>query len=351
MERVSDIKLGERSKAILEIAIENYISYGAPVGSRTLSKNKKINLSAASIRNIMADLEDLGLLSQPHTSAGRVPTDLGYRCYIELIMKAEKLSPQEKKAIRDCITGYSGDLASVMGQTSKVLSQFSHNIGVALYPKISKCVFKHIKFVKLFYPKILVILVSRSGTVFNKVIEIEEELSQIELDNISSYIVDKFEGMSLFFIRQMLLQMMKEEKAAYDRMMRNVITVSSKSFSEMVESDFLFYDGASKILEFPEFSNLETMKTIFRTLEERERLIKILAECIEGEGVQIIIGSENSNEEFKDLSLVMASYNYKNSVLGSLGIIGPTRMSYAKAISLVDYVSYIVSRTISCAEL
>ena len=218
----------------------------------------------------MADLEDLGLLRQPHTSAGRVPTDLGYRCYIELIMKAEKLSPQDKKAIRDCITGYSGDLASVMGQTSKVLSRFSHNIGVALYPKISKCIFKHIKFVKLFYPKILVILVSQSGTVFNKVVEIEEELSQIELDSISNYIVDKFEGMPLFFIRQKLLQMMKEEKAAYDRMMRNVITVSSKSFAEMVESDFLFYDGASKILEFPEFANLEIMKTIFRTLEERE---------------------------------------------------------------------------------
>lgn len=351
MERIRDIKLDERSKVIFEIAISHYISSGTPVGSRILSKSSKIDLSPASIRNIMADLEDIGLLRQPHTSAGRIPTDSGYRYYIDSIMKKEELLAVEKKSIRDAILSYSNDLASMIGQTSKVLSDFSNSIGIVLFPKISKCVFRHIKFVKLPYPRILAIFISQSRNVINKVIEIEEDLSQVELDKISNYLVDKFEGMPLHLIRSEIIEMMKEEKAAYDRMIKNIIDISTKSFAEMVKEDSILYDGASKILEFPEFANLDKMKKLVRTLEERKRLIKILTECIEGEGVQIIIGSENPSDEFKDLSIVVSNYNYNDLVLGSLGIIGPTRMAYAKAISLVNYVSRIVSETISLSEI
>jgi heat-inducible transcriptional repressor len=351
IDKVKDINLDIRRKNILTKIIVNFVFTGTPVGSRTLSKDKTINLSAASIRNIMADFEDLGLIKQPHTSAGRVPTDLGYRFYIDYIMQKESLSQHEKKSIHDAISIYSGDLDSVIGQTSKILSKYSHSIGIVLYPKISKSVFKHIKFVKLIHPKILVILVSLSGNVINKVIEIEDDLSQAELDKISNYLVEKFEGMPLISIKKKLLEMMEKDRAQYDKLLHNVIAICNKSFEEVIKLDTVFYEGASKIFEFPEFADLDKMKKLFCTLEERERLIKILTECIEGEGVQIIIGSENNSEEFRDLSIVVANYTYNDMVLGNLGIIGPTRMGYAKIISLVDYVSGIVSRAISLSNI
>ncbi len=349
--RVKDIALDIRSKNILAKVIVNFITTGTPVGSRILSKDKEINLSSASIRNIMADLEDLGLLKQPHTSAGRIPTDLGYRFYIDCIMQEESLSLYEKNSIRDSIFIYSGDLDSVVGQTSKILSNYSQSIGIVLYPKISKSVFRHIKFVKLSYNRILAILVSLSGNAINKVIEIEDNLTQGELDKISNYLVEKFEGMPLISIRKKLIEMMENDKVQYDKLLHNIIAISNKSLEEVIKLDSVSYEGASKIFEFPEFADLDKMKKLFCTLEERERLIKILTECVEGEGVQIIIGSENNNEEFRDLSIVVANYTYNDLVLGNLGIIGPTRIGYAKIISLVEYVSHIVSRAISLSSI
>jgi heat-inducible transcriptional repressor len=266
-------------------------------------------------------------------------------------MQEESLSFHEKKSIRDSIFIYSGDLDSVVGQTLKILSNYSQSIGIVLYPKISKSVFRHIKFVKLIHPKLLVILVSLSGNVINKVIEIEDDLSQEELDKISNYLIEKFEGMPLISIKRKLLEMREKDRAQYDKLLNNVIAICNKSFEEFIKLDTVFYEGATKIFEFPEFADLEKIKKLFCTLEEQERLIKILTECIEGEGVQIIIGSENNNEEFRDLSIVVANYTYNDLVLGNLGIIGPTRIGYAKIISLVEYVSHIVSRAISLSSI
>jgi heat-inducible transcriptional repressor len=335
-------ELNEREQEILRCVIKVYISSGKPVGSRTLSRKHRDALSPATIRNIMADLEEAGYLHQPHTSAGRVPTDKGYRFYVDNLMESSRLNKSDKQFINHSIFKINSH-DSVMERISQTISQATDNIGFVISPSLGHNLLKHIEFIQLGESKVLVITVSRSGLVQNRIIRVDERFSQEDLDQTARYVNENYAGFSLLAIRNNILRKMREERALYDRLLKNAILLCNRALiDEVSEQDVdIYLDGASKLIDKPEFANTLRMRSLFKTFEEKSKLVKILNACIHGtpgEGVRIIIGSENSIPGMQDYTLISSPLPHRDYQLGSVGILGPTRMQYARAITVVDYI-------------
>jgi len=339
----------ERNREILHRIIATFIMTGKPVGSRKIARQSREQLSAATVRNIMADLEELGYLHQPHASAGRIPTDKAYRFYVDYLLKRRDISPQDRDLIdRDLRMNDSPE--HLMARTSQLLSRVSKNIGIVVSPPISRVALKHLQFVKLTENRILVILVSRSGIVQNRVIHYMEEISQPELDQAARYIGDNFQDKTLLEIRTQILKLIQQERALYDKFLQRVITLSTQAFS-VAENQLdaeVYLDGASNLIKTPEFSDINKMKLLFETIEQKSRLAALLSRCIEGDTqeVRITIGAENALQGIEDCTLITSPYIVDEKTHGSLGILGPTRMEYARAISLVDYVARLFGRVL-----
>jgi len=336
-------ELNEREKEILKSVIKSYISSGKPVGSRFLSKKRKDSLSPATIRNIMSDLEDAGYLVQPHTSAGRIPTDKGYRFYVDNLLDSTRLNKSDEAFINQSIFETDSH-DSVMERISQTISMATDNIGFVISPSLGHNLLKHIEFIHLGEHKILVVIVSKSGLVQNRVIRVEEQFTQMDLDHTARYVNENYLGCGLLYIRNDVLQKMREEKALYDKLLKNFILLCSRGLiDEVSDQDVdIYVDGASNLISKPEFTDSMRMRSIFKTFEKKSKLVKILNECIHGkpgEGVRIIIGSENSIPGMRDYSLISSPLTDLDHNLGSVGILGPTRMEYARAITVVDYVT------------
>ncbi len=325
--------LDERCNKLLEEVIGQFIAQGKPVGSRTISKLSDFNLSPATIRNLMLELEEFGLLYQPHTSAGRVPTDKGYRFYVDSILKKTGKDIKFNGKFPS-LSGNTREFPSLMERTSKLLSQLSNQVGIVLAPSFDGTVFKHIEFVKLSGNRILSIFITNLGLVNNKVITVDEELSQSELDRIGNYLVEKFSSKTLQEVRTQLIDMMAQEKAQYDSLLKNALLLSSKYFDSQGDEP-VFIEGASNIFNDTELTDIQKMKDLFKTFEEKSKIVKILSQCIEDDGLSIIIGSENLMEDLKNMSCIFSTYNTGGGNKGILGIVGPKRMEYARIISLV----------------
>ncbi|HTY61510.1 MAG TPA: heat-inducible transcriptional repressor HrcA [Acidobacteriota bacterium] len=339
----------ERNREILHWVVATFIITGRPVGSRKIARQSKEQLSAATVRSIMADLEQMGYLQQPHASAGRIPTDKAYRFYVDYLLKRRNLSPRDKDLInRDLRVDDSPE--HLMVRTSQVLSRISKNVGIVVSPPISRIALKHVQFVKLVDNRILVILVSRSGIVQNRVIHYREEITQTELDQAARYVVEHFKDRTLFEIRSQILKMIQQEQALYDKFMQQVITLSTQAFpaNENELDAELYLDGASNLIKTPEFSDINRMKLLFETIEQKSRLAALISRCIEGDTqeVRITIGSENALQGIEDCTLITSPYVVDEKTHGSLGILGPTRMEYARAISIVDYVARLFGRVL-----
>jgi len=339
----------ERTREILHWVISTHIITGKPVGSQTVARHSSEGLSPATVRNIMADLEDMGYLQQPHASAGRIPTDKAYRFYVDCLMKRRDISAQDRKLI-DRDLKLDDNTEHFMVRTSQVLSRVSNNVGIVLSPPISGVSLEHIHFTKLTDSRILVILVSRSGIVQNRVIHYHEDITQAELDHAAHYIVDNFKNRTLLEIRLQILKMLRKEQALYDKFMQQIITLGAQSFSAAVgEVEAQIYlDGASNLIKTPEFTDINKMKLLFETIEEKNRLAALISRCIEGDTqeVQITIGAENALPGIEDCTLITSRYVVDENTRGSLGILGPTRMEYARAIALVDYVARLFGRVL-----
>jgi heat-inducible transcriptional repressor len=339
----------ERIREILNWVIATFVVTGRPVGSRRIARNSREQLSAATVRSIMADLEEMGYLHQPHASAGRVPTDKAYRFYVDYLLKRRDISPQDRDIIdRDLRLDDSAE--HLMARTSQVLSRVSKNVGIVVSPPISRVALKHIHFVKLTDNRILVILVSRSGIVQNRIIPYSEEISQLELDQAARYIVENFKDLTLSEIKNQILKMIQKEQALYDKFMQRVITLSTRTFTEgegELDAD-VYMDGASNLIRAPEFSDINKMKLLFETIEQKSRLAALISRCIEEDTqeVRITIGAENALPGIEDCTLITSRYIVDEKTHGSLGILGPTRMEYARAISLVDYVAKMFGRVL-----
>lgn len=334
--------LNDRSKQILEAIIEDYILTAEPIGSRTISRRHPFALSPATVRNVMSDLEEMGYLTSPHTSAGRVPTDKAYRLYVDSLLAVRRVTKNEREEIRRRCCIHGRDIGSVLRDTSRILSSVSHYMGVVLAPRFTAAVLQQIEFVKLSGNRILVILVSQAGSVQNKIIESDEQINPADLGRMNNYLNAMLQGLTIAQVKNRLITEMQDEKTRYDKLMSQAITLSQKT---MGESDSeIFLDGQTNIMELPEFADVTKMKEIFRTFEEKNHLLGLLDRCMDAEGFNIFIGAESRLSQMAGISVITSTYRTGRNSLGVLGVIGPTRMGYAKVIPVVDYTAKLVSR-------
>jgi len=333
---MEEFLLGDRDRQILTSVINEYILTAEPVGSRNIARRYDINLSSATIRNVMSDLEEMGFLHQPHTSAGRIPTERALRFYVDSILKVKSLDQREKDRIRKQYKFSELEASDLVRQTSEVLSVLSRHVSIVSAPKLVGTVLKHIEFIKISRDRILVIFVSQSGFVQNRIIEDRDDISQSELDKYTNYLGEVLVGVSLEGVRGKIEEEMKKEKTAYDRLLSNALELTRKVFGKEKDPE-LFMEGQVNLLECPEFSEVGSMKLLLQALEEKKLLLHLLDKTMDAEGIQIFIGSEVPVSEMQTLSIITSPYRHGEKVVGALGIIGPTRMNYLKLIPIVEY--------------
>jgi heat-inducible transcriptional repressor len=341
--REENKQLDERSTNVLKTLIREFVHAGKPVGSQLLSELYREKLSTATLRSVMADLEKAGYLSHPHTSAGRVPTLQGYRFYVESLLKLPSLRPSEEGEIKRQLEEES-DPVDLMEKTSRLLSTYSNNIGIVLSPPISQVSMKHIEFVRLSEKRVVVLLVSTTGLVRQKLVILDRDFSQSELDQASRYLVENFAERSLAEIRSELVSRMSEERAQYDRLLRNAIllgTVTLDTEEDEQGEPLLYYGGTSRVLSRLQDPELDRVFHLFQALEEKEKLVKLITECLkEAQGdPSVTIGLEPHLPGMQDWTLITSRYTCEPGATGTLGVLGPCRMEYEKTISLVDYVA------------
>ncbi len=329
--------LDDRSRTILLETINDFVVTAEPVGSRTLSKKLSKRLSPATIRNVMADLEDLGYLYQPHTSAGRVPTDLGYRYFVNQILDGRNLQPvtplvSDPEPYRNKET-----LEEVLGSACSLLSQNSHQTGLVMIPGFWNLSLKHIEFMRIEGTRVLAVFISEMGVVKKKVVRLKEEIPQDKLSALAAYLNGEFSGQSLNFIKSELGRRMRTEKEHHDQLMKKANDLWNRLFTDHEENGELLTEGVVHMLDQPEFfADLENMKKLMKTVEEKNKLIKLLDLCMKQDGLTIIIGEENAEEEMRAGSLIAQSYRVDDRNIGTLAIFGPKRMDYEKIIDIVN---------------
>ena len=338
--------LDTRAREVLREIIIQHVATGEAISSRTLAKCGRFQLSPASIRNVMADLEDLGYLQHPHTSAGRVPTDLGYRFFIDHLMRSRTLTQRERETIDDQVS-HANEIDEVLHLASRVLSKLSDQVGVIFMPTLLQFTIRSMDFVAVADSKIMCILVGQNGVVVNKIIETRQPFTRDELQKISRFITLEFSGMTLDTIRRRLIRMTEEERAMHDGMMQKTISLGIEAVNDVTPLEHgLYVEGAASILTKPEFSDAVSLRKTFLALQEKEKLVEILNSCLSEGGLQILIGSESNFTHVYNFSIVARRYGTQAAPLGIVGIIGPMRMEYARMAPLVDYLGLALSRKI-----
>ncbi|OGW35691.1 MAG: heat-inducible transcription repressor HrcA [Nitrospirae bacterium GWD2_57_9] len=339
------MELDERNKRVLQAVIDSYIANGSPIGSNVLIKRYDFGVSSATVRNIMAELEEMGYLTHPHTSAGRIPTDLGYRYYIDSLISIENDSDDLEDQLRQVsdAPGLQGeDLEGLMQEASRFLATLSHCAGVVISPVEPEGRYKHIEFVRLRGRQVLLIFVTSTGMVQNKLIDLDESITQHDLNYFSAYLDEELEHWTLADIRQRLLDKLQEEKLLFGRLMEETYRASQEVHERDAEK--VYIGGASQVMESPEFANVEKMRTLFKAFEDKYKLLKVLDRSVAADGIKVFIGSENPLYEMQGCSMVVGSYRAGTNIIGTLGVIGPTRMQYKQVIHVVDYTARLLSR-------
>ena len=341
------IDLNERDRRILEAVIQDYIRTAEPVGSRTLSKRYGLELSPATIRNVMADLDELGFLFQPHTSAGRIPTQQALRYYVDSILEIKDLPMVDQEAIYQEFAGLDPELQQVMKRCSKVLSSVSRQVSVVSAPKFSSNVLRQLQFIRLGQKSILAILVGKTGLIQNRIIEIEDDLAQETLDGFNRYLNDILEGLSIREIKVRIIEEMRQEKNRFDRMLSSALTLSQRVFERDDVEDEIFVDGRVNLLDWSEMVGVDNMKALFKAFEDKSILVGLLDNTMSASGVQIFIGAETEMAALEPCTLIASRYSRGARPLGTLGVIGPNSMNYSKIIPVVDYTAKLVSNILN----
>ena len=344
--------LGDRPREVFRSLVEAFLTSGEPVGSRTLSQRLPLALSPASIRNVMADLEAMGLLYAPHTSAGRVPTERGLRLFVDGMLQIGELAPEERSTIEQRISGSDRGLEDVLTQAATMLSGLSRCAGLMVAAKQDAATLKHIEFVNIGPGKALVVIVTEDGAVENRVIATPAGLPASVLSEASNYLNARLRGRTLDTARDEILKELETERAELDVLTARIVaeglaTLSTPtSGSRAVDEKVLIVRGASHLLESMEAqSDLERIRTLFDDIERKNDLIRLLELAAEGDGVRIFIGSENRLFSLSGSSIVAAPYaNAQGKVIGVIGVLGPTRLNYARIIPMVDHTAKVVGR-------
>lgn len=327
--------LNERSLQLLKTLVERYISDGQPVGSRALSKDSDLNLSPATIRNVMADLEDLGLVHSPHTSAGRVPTVSGYRLFVDSLLTVKPLESKDLTLLHQSLS-VNEDPNNVIGTASRLLSELTQMAGVVTLPKREVVCLRHIEFLSLSHTRVLVIFVTNEQEVHNRIIHTSKIFSPAELQQAANYLNSIYSGRSLDEVRKALLKELQDDQERMNQGMLDAVKMAQLAFDQDNKKDDYVLTGETNLMGFSELSDMERLKKLFEAFSQKQGVIHLLDQCMKADGVQIFIGEESGYRAFDHCSLVTSSYSVSDEVVGVLGVIGPTRMAYEKIIPFVD---------------
>jgi heat-inducible transcriptional repressor len=328
--------LSDREKLILREVIAQFILTAHPIGSRTLSRRLKGRFSPATIRNVMADLEELGLLDQPHTSAGRVPTELGYRIFVDDLMDHSRLTPREKELLdREISRLGSTDIVNVLEQTAHLLADISRLLCVVISPRFEEAILHRIDLIGVGGEKILVVITIQTGLVRSLLLELEAAITREEIEWVTAFLNQRLAGLTLAEIRNSIQQRLQGIASDKTAVIRKVVDRADEVFSFSERDDYLV-NGMRGLASQPEFYNVEELRKVLTLLEDKKLFVHLFARR-EG-GVEVRIGKENQLSPLSSLSIVSAPYRYGN-LSGAIGLIGPTRMNYPKAVSIIEYTS------------
>lgn len=334
-------RLSGREERILQSIVDSFIQTAEPVGSRTIAQKYKLGLSPATIRNTVMDLEEWGFVWQPYTSAGRIPTDKGYRYYVDSLMRVERLSPVEKDTIREKVEVGLGEAGQVLEQATRVLADASRQLGVVVPPRFYQGIFKRLDLVRLSEDRVLLVLTIRAGLVRTMVAEIDPNVLDQALDETAQVINERLSGLSLGEIKSSLDERLDNLGLGDPRVVQ-VFKDSVDHLFDFREFEQLHLGGTKNILSQPEFTDRQKLRSLMEVLEERQGMLQVLNQVGQGEGVTVTIGSENPYRKMRFCSLVASTY-WVGNVTGTLGVIGPTRMRYGRLVSLVDYMAQLLT--------
>ncbi|HYM25030.1 MAG TPA: heat-inducible transcriptional repressor HrcA [Vicinamibacterales bacterium] len=336
----------DRSRRVLAALVREYISSGEPVASSLLVSAAGLGVSSATVRNILSQLESDGYVQQPHTSAGRVPTDLGYRFYVDLLIEAKRpgrtASAVEARLRRESPGRM---LETLLPQVTHVLSQAAHGVGFAVQPAHQVAVFERVEFVPLAASRVLVVIVARGGHVIQKVIDTGEPLSADDLREAANYLNAEFSGLPLHRAREAVVERLSQERALYDALLARALRLASSTFASLPDDREIYVEGAASLLDSATGLTLTTLQALMQMIEEKQRLIRLLTEYIDGPGLTVVIGAEHLDPNLRPFSLIASTFD-DGTGTGTVGIIGPTRMRYSRAIAVVDGAAEAVSRVL-----
>ncbi len=338
--------LNERAQHLLKVLVERHISDGQPVGSRTLSRDCGLELSPATIRNVMADLEDLGFVRSPHTSAGRGPTVRGYRVFVDSLLQIKKLNSLEIEQLQRAVDA-TQNTTELVQSVSTLLSGVTRLAGLVMLPRHNTQMLRHIEFLPLSRDRVLVILVLNEHEVHNRIIDVEREFSAADLQQASNLLNERFAGRDLLQIRNDLLNELQATRESMNVLMETALAMAGKVFENDEETEDYVLQGQTNLMNFAELADMEKLRQLFEAFSEKREILHLLDRCIDARGVQIFIGEESGYQALDECSIVTAPYTVEGRVLGVLGVIGPTRMAYERVIPIVDVTARLLSSALN----
>ncbi|MFA4991243.1 MAG: heat-inducible transcriptional repressor HrcA [Candidatus Omnitrophota bacterium] len=342
---MKQVDIESRRRGILAAIVESYIGTATPVGSRVISQRLRGGLSPATIRNVMVDLEEMGLIMQPHTSAGRVPTDKGYRTYVDSLLEPIRLTKDEESLILKLVDQSGQDLDSIIQGASRAISVITNVAGVALTPRLKKSVFEHIEIIPIDSSRFLAVLVTSSGLVKNAMLDSGEEMAGSELARVAEFLNQELNGMSLGDIKHYLARRLLQERDSFYAFLKKAIDIVSLPNLSRME-DHLYCEGLTCMMANPEFKDMSKARLLLRLLEEKKDLFNLLYEDMESEGIKVHIGRENAIKDIQDCSLITCNYKVNGVSIGAIAAVGPTRMEYGKVMATVRYMSEVLGKVL-----
>ena len=338
----------DRAQQLLRVLIQRYISDGQPVGSRTLSKDPGLDLSPATIRNVMSDLEDMGLLSAPHTSAGRIPTAKGYRLFVDTLVRFRQPDDDDIDRLRAKIRSKADDASALVASVSSMLSEITSLAGVVTIPRGQHTALRQIEFLPLSDNRILTILVINDREVQNRILHTDREYSASELQQAANFINDNYGGTEMMHVRDRILEDLDKTRHSMNQAMHEIILVAQSAMegATNVSPEFVLA-GETNLMEFAELSDVDTLRRLFDAFSRKRMMLDLLDRSINADGVQIFIGEESGIESLDNCSVVTAPYQLDDDTIGVLGVIGPTRMAYDRVVPVVDITARLLRKALS----
>jgi len=338
--------LNQRTQLLLKVLIESYISEGHPMGSRTLAKRSELEISPATVRNVMADLEDFGFVKSPHTSAGRVPTTKGYRLFVDTMLKVQPLTTDIVSQVKENLDP-SQNMNGLIESASTLLSGLTGMAGLVTIPKIERAEFRHVEFLPLSDCRVLAIMVMNQKEVQNRILYVDREYTESELQQAANYINELCAGQELVAARQKILDELDRLREHMNDLMLSAVAMGEQVFSgSRSQSDYVVV-GQTNLMEYDDLSDIEKLRSLFEAFSQKREFLRLLDRCICAQGVQIFIGQESGYEVLDDCSVITSPYTVDDEVMGVLAVVGPTRMSYDRVIPIVDLTARLLGEALN----